>query len=98
MRLREVIWKDQFVEKIERKHGVSAEESEEVLFSSPVVRRIGKGQVKGEDLYAAYGETEAGRHLVVFFVRKREVAALPISAREMTNAERRYYAEREGTA
>lgn len=96
MRLREVIWKNQFVEKIERKHGVTTDESEDVLFSTPVVRRIGKGQIKGEDLYAAYGETEAGRHLIVFFVRKRDVVALPISAREMTTAERRYYAEQKG--
>lgn len=97
MRLREVIWKSQFVEKIDRKHGVTTDESEEVLFWTPVVRRIKRGQVKGEDLYAAYGETEDGRHLIVFFVRKREVAALPISAREMTTAERRYYAEQKGT-
>jgi hypothetical protein len=35
MDLQEVIWLEQFVEKIERKHGVEATEVEEVLCSRP---------------------------------------------------------------
>lgn len=91
MRLYEIIWKDRFVEKIARKHNVTTDEVEEVLFSSPHVRLAEKGRVKGENLYAAYGRTAAGRYLIVFFIRKRRVAALPISARDMIRAERRYY-------
>ena len=91
MHLYEVIWKDTFVAKIADKHGVTTEEVEDVLFSTPHVRRAERGRVKGEDLYAAYGQTEAGRYLVVFFIRKRQTAALPISARDMTLSERRYY-------
>jgi uncharacterized DUF497 family protein len=53
--------------------------------------------VKGEDLYAAYGQTSGGRHLIVFFIRKEQTAALPISARDMTDSERRYY-ERQAEA
>jgi uncharacterized protein len=49
--------------------------------------------VKNEPLYVAYGQTEAGRHLVVFFIRKARSVALPISARDMTRAERRYFHE-----
>ncbi len=93
MRLYDVIWNARFVSKIEEKHGVSTEEVEEVLFSSPHVRRAEKGRVKGEHLYVAYGQTAAGRYLVVFFIRKPRSAALPISAREMTGAERRYFHE-----
>ena len=93
MQLYDVIWKDQFVEKLADKHGVTTDEVEEVLFSSPHVRQAGKGRVKGENLYFAYGQTEAGRYLVVFFIRKRRATALPISARDMTSAERRYYHE-----
>ncbi len=93
MRLYAVIWNAKFVSKIEEKHGVSPEEVEEVLFSSPHVRRAGKGNVKGEHLYAAYGQTAEGRYLVVFFIHKSRAAALPISAREMTRAERKYYHE-----
>jgi uncharacterized DUF497 family protein len=63
--------------------------------------KVEKGRVKGEDVFAlltdgfafryeAFGQTSAGRYLVVFFIRKSE-AALPISARDMTDSERRYY-------
>ena len=93
LRLYEVIWKERFVDKIADKHGVTTEEVEDVLFSNPHVRRAQKGRVKGEDLYVAYGQTEAGRYLVVFLIHKRRAAALPISARDMTRAEQRYYNE-----
>lgn len=91
MQLNAVIWKDYFVDKIEIKHGVSTDEVEEVLFSKPHVRRAQKGRVKGEDLYAAYGQTDSGRNLIVFFIRKEGATALPISAREMTDSEEKYY-------
>lgn len=91
MRLYEVIWQDKFVHKIESKHGVSTDEIEQVLFSMPHIRRAEKGKIKGEDLYVAYGKTDKGRYLVVFFVHKHQIAALPISARDMTKSERRYY-------
>jgi uncharacterized protein len=91
MKLYEIIWKDQFVEKLETKHGVFTEEVEEVIFGKPHIRRAQKGRVKGEDLYAAYGQTNAGRYLIVFFIRKESTAALPISARDMTDSERKYY-------
>jgi len=89
--LNEVIWKDYFVDKIEVKHGVSTDEVEEVLFNKPHVRRAQKGRVKGEDLYTAYGQTDSGQYLIVFFIRKEEAAALPISARDMTDSEEKYY-------
>ena len=91
MRLYEVIWKERFVDKIAAKHGITTEEIEDVLFSRPFVRFAEKGRVIGENLYVAYGQTEAGRYLVVFFIRKPRAAALPISARGMTRAEQRYY-------
>ncbi len=91
MQLNEVIWKDYFVDKIEVKHGVSTDEVEEVLFSKPHVRRAQKGRVKGEDLYTTYGQTDSGRYLIVFFIRKEGAAALPISARDMTDSEEKYY-------
>ena len=92
MRLYEVIWREAFVDKLERKHRVMPEEVEDVLFSRPHIRRVEKGHVQGEDLYVAYGQTAVGRYLAVFFILKYQTAALPISAREMTPAERRYYA------
>lgn len=97
MRLYEIIWKDRFVDKIEAKHGVSRSEIEEVLFGKPHVRRSQKGHVKGEDLYSAYGQTGGGRYLIVIFISKEEAAALPISARDMTDSECNYY-ERQAEA
>lgn len=91
MNLYTVIWKVQFIEKFESKHGVYTDEVEEVLFSNPHIRLFGKGHVKGENLYAAYGQTRTGRYLTIFFILKNQTAALPISARDMTQAERKYY-------
>ncbi len=84
MEVYDVIWKEKFVEKLAVKHGVSVEEVEEVLFSRSHFRRVEHGQVEGEDVYAAYGQIDGGRYLIVFFIRKHGSAALPISARDMT--------------
>jgi uncharacterized DUF497 family protein len=97
MQLHEIIWKDRFVDKFEAKHGVSTDEVEEILFGNSHVRKAQKGRVKGEDLYAAYGQTADGRYLLVFFIHKERAAALPISARDMTDSERKYY-ERQAEA
>ena len=94
MRLYEIIWKEVFIDKLEQKHRVMPSEVEEVLFFRPFIRRAEKGRVQGEDVYVAYGQTATGRYLVVFFILKDQTAALPISARDMTQAERRYYAQR----
>ena len=91
MDIYEVIWRNKFIEKLTDKHNVSTDEVEEVLFGSPFIRFWEKGETAGEDLYLAYGQTEAGRYLVVFFIRKPQKMALPISARDMTNSERKYY-------
>lgn len=91
MLITKIIWKDQFVEKLAWKHGVTVEEAEEVLRSEPHLRKVGKGDVKGEDVYAAYGQTEAWRYLIVFYIRKPKGVLLPISTRDMDETERKYY-------
>lgn len=89
--VREILWLGSVVEKIERKHGVRIDEVEQVLASGPTVRRIERGRVTGEDLYVALGRTAPGRHLAVFFVRKRGGRALIVTAREMDRKERKLY-------
>ncbi len=91
MIIKKIIWKDQFVEKLETKHGVSIEEVEEVFDSKPFIRKVARGKVKGENVYAALGQTVGGRYLIVFYIRKRTGAILPISARDMDDGERKYY-------
>ena len=91
MKIGSIVWMDSTVEKLAAKHGVSVAEVEDVLVSRPVVRRVARGRVRGEDLYAALSQTRGGRYLIVFFIKKQFDVALPISARDMDSSERRYY-------
>jgi hypothetical protein len=92
--VREVIWLDAFVEKLWRKHRVRIDEVEEVFSGRPRVRKMTRGDVAGEDVYSAMGQTAGGRYLIVFFVLKAGGQALVISARDMKPKERRQYAKK----
>ncbi len=93
MRITDIIWKERTVAKLADKHNVSVPEAEEVLLSRPVVRRMAKGHVRGEDVYAALAQVRNGRYLIVFFIDKKRGVALPVSARDMAPSERKYYAK-----
>ena len=58
LKLYNVIWRHKFVEKIADKHGVTADEVEEILFSCHHFRLVEKGQVKGENLYGIPSKSE----------------------------------------
>ena len=60
MYIADMIWLLHILDKLLWKHHVSPEEVEEVLFDTPLYRKVQKGHVPGEDLYAALGQTEAG--------------------------------------
>jgi uncharacterized DUF497 family protein len=90
----DVIWFPSVVDKLAWKHHVSPEEVTEVLFDQPLYRKVQKGHVPGEDLYAALGQTDAGRYLIIFFIYKPTREALILSARDMEAKERRQYARR----
>ena len=91
MRITDIVWKNRYVEKLAVKHGVTVDEVEAVLLAKPLVRKVAKGRVRGEDVYSAMGQTDAGRYLIVFFIGKKHGMALPISGRNMDEQERRYY-------
>ena len=91
MRVTGIIWLRDVVDKLLWKHAVTTEEVETVLEGRPHVRFIAAGDVEGENLYAAAGQSHSGRYLVVFFIHKTTDEALVISAREMTKKERRSY-------
>lgn len=93
MKIRNVIWYRQFVEKLQVKHQVEIEEAEQALQNRKRARRVKRGNVKGEDVYLALGQTDAGRYLSVFFVYKKSYDAIVISARDMEDAERDEYEE-----
>lgn len=93
MKITGIIWLREVVDKLLQKHNVTTDEVEEVFNKQPHYRFIEAGAVEGEDLYAALGQTEAGRYLIVYFIHKSTGEALIISARDMTKKERRAYAK-----
>lgn len=94
MRFEQIIWLPAIEEKLFHKHHVIRREVEEVLKSRPLVKFVEKGNQTGEDVYAAYGRTEAGRYLIIFYIAKPNKAALIISGRDMNDKERKAYGKR----
>ncbi|MDD5434048.1 MAG: BrnT family toxin [Nitrospira sp.] len=91
MEIKGLIWFDDIIGKIISKHNVQQQEVREVLDNDPHFRFVEKGHRSGENVYAAMGQTDGGRYLIVFFVWKTDKRALILSARDMTKAERRLY-------
>lgn len=72
------------------KHGVTPNEIEEVTFENKVFVRSGR-----ERLHYLLGTTQAGRYLfIVVALTKRKGEAVVITARDMTENERKYYQKR----
>jgi uncharacterized protein len=94
MRIIDIIWSPHIIDKLAWKHGVEPEEVDQILFGAPFFRKVQKGHVPGEDLFAALGRTDAGRYLIVFFVYKTTREALILSARDMDAKERKQYERR----
>jgi uncharacterized DUF497 family protein len=95
MKIRDIIWLDEIVEKLAWKHGVVTFEVEDVVRGPCRVFKRGKGRkVEGEDLYMALGSTRAGRRLAVIFILKHGGDALVVTARDMKKCERRLYEEK----
>jgi uncharacterized DUF497 family protein len=94
MKLTGIIWLRRVADKLLWKHNLTTDEVEAVFGQTPRYRFIEKGDIEGEDLYAALGQTETGRYLIIYFIRKTTGEALIISARDMTRKERRQYAKK----
>lgn len=89
-RIRELFVSPEQEEHIWIKHRVTPDEVEQVCQECRLALRGRDGS------YALYGQTEAGRYLVVFiYPRGRGVFALA-TAREMTDTERRRIHHRSG--
>ncbi len=94
MTIEGIIWLRDIVDKLAFKHCVEAREVEEVLENRPKIRFVEKGKRKGEDVYLALGQTDAGRYLAVLFIYKRTKEALILSARDMADNERKQYGKK----
>lgn len=91
MIIRDTIWLEEVEDKIIRKHHVQPAEAEQALMNRPHVRFMERGHQPGEDLYAAFGRSNGGRYLAIYFILKPDSVALIITAREMTRKEVRTY-------
>ena len=93
MEISSIIWLEDIVDKLLWKHDVEEIEVIEVLENNPKFQYKEKGYKPGEDVYAAFGQTNTGRFLSVFFVYTEDKRAIIVSAREMTEKERKKYAK-----
>ena len=81
--IRELVISERQEEHIWVKHQVTSEEVDEVCASAQLLLRGGDGS------YAIYGQTAAGRYLVLFiYPRGNDVFSLA-TARDLTDSERR---------
>jgi uncharacterized DUF497 family protein len=88
MRIDEFVWPQDRIEHIER-HGVTPEEVERACFGHALVQRA---RSEGENpVYYVLGETDAGRHLFCVVIRLPDGKGFPITARPMTDKEKRRY-------
>jgi uncharacterized DUF497 family protein len=94
LRISGLIWLEEIVEKIKQKHNITQDEVREVLRYSRHFRFVEKGHYRGENVYSALGQTNAGRYLIVFFVYKKNRQSLIVSARDMTDGERNRYGKK----
>jgi uncharacterized DUF497 family protein len=94
LRIERVIIPADVLNKLGWKHHVSEEEVHELLRGRPKVYFVEKGDVVGENVYLALGQTASGRYLSVFFIYKKNKDALVLSARDMSKKERRRYEKR----
>lgn len=92
MRIDFIVCPKHIEEKLESKHGITCREARQVLLSQPRIRFAEKGHTEGEDVYVGFGQTFGGRYLAVFFIYKPTAkTAVIISARDMSDKERKAY-------
>ena len=82
------------MDKLAVKHHTAPYEVEQALSNHPKIRFVEKGERRGEDVYMALGQTDAGRYLAILFIYKRTHEALILSARTMAPKERRHYGKK----
>lgn len=86
--MREIPWTEQSEDHIAR-HGVAPDDVEDVVFSRP--RLVARGR---ENATLIFGTTGAGRHLVVVLAESEDGRMHVVTARDMTDSERRTFARR----
>jgi uncharacterized DUF497 family protein len=70
------------------RHSVDWDEAEAVVANDPLVLRTSDGK------YLAYGQTDEGRYPLVVFIRKLGPLIRVITARDLTDREKKRYRRR----
>jgi len=87
-------WDDGNLHKSIQKHAVSPLEAEQVFLDPRLLILTDEEHSEDEKRYHGYGQSAAGRLLLVSFtLRRNETVIRIISARNMSRRERRRYAE-----
>ena len=86
MRIEALEIDDHVLDKIESQHGVPFHEVEEACYAGQ--RHVRRGR---EGLYKVFSQTEAGRYLLVVLAELGGGALRVVTARDMTQRERRLY-------
>jgi uncharacterized DUF497 family protein len=89
LKIEKILWDQETVDHIAN-HLVSPEEVEEVLFNDVDTPLIMQGR---ENKYLAYGKTHGGRLLFIVWAVKYRKTKI-ITARDMTEKEKRFYRRR----
>jgi hypothetical protein len=88
VRIREFIWPEDRVEHIAG-HGVTPEEVEEACFGQALIQQA---KSEGENpVFYILGQTEPGRYLFCMVIRFPGGVGYPVTARPMTDKEKRRY-------
>lgn len=89
MKIRKFVWPKDRVDHIAG-HGLTPEEVEEVCFGTEAFVRRARSQGQNP-VYHVLGQTEAGRYLFCVVIQFPDGNAYPVTARPMTEAEKRRY-------
>jgi len=91
LKLEDLYWKDHILEKIIQNHCVTREEVEEVIIE-------GQAEVRKhtENRYLIFGQTLSGRYLLIVIEEESEKVFVPITARDMTEREKKAFKKRRG--
>ncbi|MEA3361160.1 MAG: BrnT family toxin [Thermodesulfobacteriota bacterium] len=90
MRILDFEWNERNTLHIQFRHGIEAEEAEEIFAARPLFRRTKKGH------YMAFGPTFEGRYLAIIFELKPKGLARSITGWDMNKTEIQYYKKHRG--
>jgi uncharacterized DUF497 family protein len=85
-------WDKGNIDKNLAKHSVTNWECEQIFFNEPLIILGDPKHSAAENRYAAFGQTDEARLLVVIFTKRGKLLRV-ISARDMNQRERKFYAE-----